>query len=376
VSLTSRVGRVRRAVVMATFGLLITGAAAAAGSAARGAPSGPEAAAKAPLGTSGQFNAVAGVPHSSDVWATGYVGVPPHDHVYVAHRHDGHWARVRLPNLGGHFGYLDAVTATSPKSVWIAGARQRGQRDFPAIWRWAGGRFVSVKLPKLKGGGISQNVLSISAGSATSAWAVGPLSLADGKGHVALHWNGKKWSAAAVPEGFDDVSASSASNAWAVGDGGDLFRWNGTVWTKADPGAALEDNFVFGIATSSPTLAYAVGYNTGDGGGGQVMRFNGTSWSAAPLARDVRHLTLSGVAIRGHSAWAYGTGDAKEVVVHSVGGVWSIQQSLNRHYLLAAISASSPTRADIAGSYSVGASTRTLLDVYNGHSWKAAPSKF
>lgn len=366
------VGRISGVVALGSLSLLVLGSVAAGGAAARTAPARSRAAITAPPGTSGRFNAVAAVPHSSDVWATGYSGVPPHDRVYVARRHDGRWKQLKLPRLGGPFGYLDAVTATSPSSVWIAGARQHGHHDFPAIWRWTGRKFVAAKLPGLKGGGITDNVLAISAGTATSAWAVGPLRPAAGTGHLALHWNGKKWTAVAVPQAFNDVSVSSATNAWAIG--GDLFRWNGSVWAEEDPGPALDDNFVFGIATSSPTLAYAVGYN--DGGGGQVMRFNGTSWSNAPLARNVRHLTLAGVAIRGHSAWAYGAGNANQVVVHTTGGTWKVQQRLNRGYELGAISASSATRADIVGAYSVGASSRTLLDLYNGHSWKAVSSRF
>jgi hypothetical protein len=40
---------------------------------------------------------------------------------FVAHRHNGRWTRVKLPNLGGRYGFLATVTATSGKGAWIAG---------------------------------------------------------------------------------------------------------------------------------------------------------------------------------------------------------------------------------------------------------------
>lgn len=376
----------RGRVVLGSLSVVMLGMMSAGGAVAQG--SRQPASATAPVGTSGALSAVAAVPHSSDVWTTGAAGTGvDHDKFFVARRHHNRWQRVKTPNLGGRFGNLNAVAAASAKAVWIAGARQvQRTQALPAIWRWTGKRFRAQKLPKLFRGAAA--VRSMSASSSTNAWAVGSLDLARG-GPVALHWNGKKWSGVAFPGGplgepLVAVSTSSASNAWALRQDGVLVHWNGKVWSEH--GKAPGEVQLVAIATSSPKLAYAVGFTLGSNARfrAAILRFNGKRWSRVRLAKGANYGLLLSVAMTGRSAWTVGSNTtAREfhlpVLLHSTGGPWKSQQSLGRAFALNAVSSGSGGRAYAVGSYTQGAVVqvnRTFFELFDGHSWQGAPSEF
>jgi hypothetical protein len=337
----------------------------------------------------GQFLAIAAVPHSSDAWAIGENnGGLDNATFFVARRHNGRWTRAKTPSLGGRYGYLDAITSVSAKGVWLAGGRQQSGgsiQDFPAIWRWSGKKFVAQKLAGL--GACACGVGSISASSSSNVWAVGAIYGAAGQ--AALHWNGKRWSDVAFPEGLDfegltSVSTSGPDNAWATRSDGYFVHWDGKTWTingTAPAGAYMSD-----IATTTPKLAYAVGgirnaanntYQT------VVMRFNGTSWSNAPLAKGIR-AELSSVTMHGSSAWAVGTRSsettATPTIVHTTGGKWTTQKSSGgNRFRLSSVSAESAKRVYAVGYYVQGSAVRvvrTFFDVLIGHSWKPVSSRF
>jgi hypothetical protein len=367
--------------------LAVAGLVAGSGLVAAGATSPRDAAAKVPTGTKGQFNAVSAVPHSSDAWALGsvYNSSSGKTRYFEARRHHGHWQRVAAPNLGGSQGVLGTVAAASGRVVWIGGGRQQGHgsiQDFPAIWQWTGKKFVLAKFPPLFAG--ASSVADLSASSTSNAWGVGEMSPPDDSGFVVLHWNGKKWSTVPVPEGFRRVSTSGPDNAWAIGldDDNDfgLFHWDGKSWTAdgtVPAGVQLD-----GIATSGPKLAYAVGFNAG--GRTVIMRFNGTTWSNAKLAKGTKADRLWAVSIHGTSAWAVGyhltAGDVSvPVILHTTGGTWKSQGAEPKSISFADVSAESANRAYAVGAYEHGVEVRTVdtfFDVYAGHSWKPAGSKF
>jgi hypothetical protein len=354
------------------------------GPVAVGAPHRAVLAVKRPVGTVGGLLGVTAVPHSADVWAVGANGGGL-DNVryFVARRAHGHWGRVKDPNLGGRYGSLSSVTAVSARNVWVAGARQQGHgsiQDLPAIWRWSGKKFVAAKLPKLFAGACT--VSSISASSATNVWAVGSISLISTGSFVFLHYNGKRWSTVPFPELNDaagvSVSTSSATNAWAT-DQTTLYHWNGKTWTS--DGSAPAGAQLFGVATDSPKLAYAVGYNS-TSFQLVIMRFNGTAWSDAQLTPSAKGKDeLENVTMHGRSVWAAGVrlrgNGGHEVILHSNGGAWSIQQSLDKYVGINGISAQSSARAYAVGSvFDSHAGTQyTYVDAYNGHSWKGASTK-
>jgi hypothetical protein len=338
-------------------------------------------AAGVPAGTPGSLNAVAAVPHSSDVWAIGEVEGVGTNHFFVARRRHGRWQRMTTPNLGGEFGELDAVAAPTGKSVWISGGKAvHRAEELPVIFGWNGKRFVAARLPKLVRGEFP--VESISASSASNAWAVGGFESAANHKQVALHWNGKKWSAVPTPAAGDDglrvVSTSGPKNAWGLGSDGALVHWDGKVW--AQDGTAPFAVQLDSIATSGPSLAYAVGFDV-QNNRLAILRFNGQTWSRAPLGKGVlREGQLISVAVSGRAAWAVGNHDKKNgvtepVILHSTGGAWRAQRAPGSDFSLSAISAASTKRAYAVGTFELDVE-KTFFDIYNGHHWTGAPSRF
>jgi hypothetical protein len=192
----TRFGTMRVVAAVGSVGALIGGVLAAGNAGAQAVGHrvavAPVAVMKPPAGTSnGAFLGIAAVPHSTDVWTmgtidNGVIGTP-----FEARRHRGHWQRFNGPKVG-NFGEVNAITAGSSKAVWLAGARpHHGSNVLPAIWRRSGKKFVVAKIPKLRSGGFA--ITSISASSATNAWAVGMMLRPGSNNEVALHWNGKTW---------------------------------------------------------------------------------------------------------------------------------------------------------------------------------------
>jgi hypothetical protein len=375
-----------RRLTLAMLAVLVVGGSAAGTSAASGAPHQSGKALKPPRSTVGQLSAVAGVPGAHLVWAVGYAGGGSDFHYFEARRQDGRWTRVKSPKLGGLRGSINAIAAPAVGTVWLAGARQQPHGSLPSIWRWTGKRFALARLPSLVGGA-ARVVKSLSASSATNAWAVGPMFLAN-KTQVTLHWDGHAWSAVAFPAGLEGqgltaVSTSGPRNAWALRSDGEMEHWNGTAWSvqgTAAPGVDL-----VGIATSGPKLAYAVGFMHLDHGAYRtiILRFNGISWSNAPLAAGTTRVGVFSVTMRGASAWVVGShitanGVPLPVILHSTGGTWSAQQPPGgKAFRLFAVSAGSAKRVYAVGShFHVGTPARTFFDYYNGGSWQGRPSGF
>jgi hypothetical protein len=298
----------------------------------------------------GELNAVATVPHSSTIWTVATNGSPSFPKYFELYGKPGHLKRAKPPKLGGRYGSIQAVAAASSKEVWFGGGRQAiGIQELPAIWRWTGKRFIGFKLPAMEDGAVA--ITSISASSPTNAWAAGSTTLTPSGTDVALHWNGKRWSAFPIPFDLSAVSTSGPNNAW--GFAGDYFlHWNGKAW--AADGMAPTGVSIFGIATSSPKLAYAVGENSAYRP--VILKFNGTSWSNAPLGKGLGHLQLLRIAMHGTSAWAEGAG-SHAIVLHSSGGAFTHEATLGSSEDVLGLAAASGTRA-----YAVG--RRANADIY------------
>jgi hypothetical protein len=364
------------------LGVMVSG-----GTAAHSAPQVAVAAAvaaKPPAGTSnGSFLAVAAVPHSTDVWTIGTIDKGVLETPFSARRHHGHWQRFNGPRIGT-FGAVNAIAAGSSKAVWLAGARpHHGPNTLPAIWRWSGKKFVVAKIPKLRSGGGA--ITSISASSATNAWAVGMMFRPGSNNEVALHWNGKTWAAVTMPADATAVATSGPLNAWAIGDDGtSLLHWNGKVWSEA--AFTPLDVVVNAIATTSPHLAYAVGDRLSPTGSIRtvIRRFDGKTWSSAPLGTGARAAQLLSVSIHGTSAWAVGghttaNSSLVAVIVHTTGGTWRSQRASSgslADYTLNAVSVASANRAYAVGNADTDTANLTFFDEFTGHSWKGEPSRF
>jgi len=379
--------RGRRTLAIGSVAIAVLGVLVAGGSVARGAPAGMAARAKPPAASAGELTAVTAVPHSPDVWAVGSNGTVDNARFFVGQRHQGHWRAVKAPALAGRYGSLTTVAAGSARTIWLGGAKQQkaGPQTMPAIWRLAGKKFVAQKLPALTD--LSDSVRSISASSATNAWAVGGFYPGQTAAQVAFHWNGKKWSAVTVPSGYSqtlyDVSTSGPNNAWALRSDyalsqSTLVHWNGKAWTLST--AAPAGVTLTSVATSSAKLAYATGFSTTTGGGYRsvLMMFNGTKWSTVQLAKSLGHAELLAVTMHGTSAWVIGVTATRPEILHSAGGGWKAEDSPGKDYRLFAISAGSASRASAVGYYDVpgsGKPSKTFFESCSARSCTGEPSK-
>jgi hypothetical protein len=355
------------------------GSLAVSGAAAHGAPA---RAAKVPSGESGSLLYAAAVPHSTQEWTVGHVGTGVDNFKYFElHRVNGHWKRVASPKLGGRYGVIDAMAAGSAKSVWLVGGMQQtpGIQEEPVIYGWNGHSFARAKLPALDAG--AEAMTSVSASSASNAWAVGDyVALLNGSGvQLSFHWNGHKW--LSEPGGPTEVATAGPTSTFGLENQNTLVAWNGSAWATV---ASAPSGFVlFDLATSGPKLAYAVGQNqTTYPYRSAIMRWNGKTWSSVAVPKAAAHALLRSVTMHGKSVWAVGSrvsaaGHVSQLALHSTGGAWKVQQTLGTGYSLSSVSAASASKAFAVGAYTsrVSGAQRTYIDQGSGSHWKGVASK-
>jgi hypothetical protein len=305
------------------------------------------------------------------------------------------FVRVRMLVMAGIVGAVSAFGLVAAGLVW-AGAVRHGT----AAW----------KVMPSPHPGFRAVLFGVAATSSTDAWAVGYFTNANGPRTLVEHWNGKAWKVQPSPNrGSADnelfgVAATSSTNAWAVGHyfNGTAYRaliehWNGKAWKiqKAPgPGSANE---LSGVAATSPTDAWTVGdYDKGTADRALVERWNGNAWKVQPSPNPgSSDYALFGVAaISSTSAWAAGSyvrHDAagqhryRTLVEHWNGRAWNVQPSPNatnpnnprNRSFLYGVDATSATDAWAAGIQVTGTveyGSRTLIERWNGKSWKVLPS--
>jgi hypothetical protein len=137
------------------------------------------------------------------------------------------WCLVPSPDPGTS-NRLAAVTIIPGGGAWAVGQQSTGGTSRPLILRWTGLRWLPVPSPDPGGPARANELLSVTATSPFSAWAVG-----DGIRHTAggakdgtliLRWDGRSWEPVPSPQPGDGhdrvlaaVAATSASEVWAVG---------------------------------------------------------------------------------------------------------------------------------------------------------------
>ncbi len=145
-------------------------------------------------------------------------------------------------------------------------------------------RLATTWTPSRLSGPLFEDVVSIVSFGSTSAFAVNLV------GDVYV-WNGSVWTQSLTgtlaSTKFLSVQGSSASNVFAVGTGGVIQRYNGTAWSAMTSGTTRD---LASVWVESATSAFAVGSN------GTALRFTGAAWSA----------TASGVTTSLNSVWASG----------------------------------------------------------------------
>jgi hypothetical protein len=264
----------------------------------------------------------------------------------VLHWNGKHWSAVSVPQPGGtgngQQNQLFGVACASAGDCWATGLQGTGNNAQNQALHFNGTKWQYVSTPHPGTQSLLQRATCI---SASDCWAAG-LSIrgvneAGPEVNQLLHWNGKKWSEAVVPQpagtSTDDgqllagVSCTSSSDCWATGAyapngrlGGlnQALHWNGKKWSKAvtpEPGGTARKDFngLLDVSCVSASKCFAAGFTASTAGDpmNQVLSWNGKKWSAASVPQpagttpqDTGRPGLYGIACVSASAcWAVGT---------------------------------------------------------------------
>ena len=312
------------------------------------------------------------------------------------------WTGAQPSSPGTLANSLSSVAVLSPCDVWAAGLDLSGGVYQTLIEHWNGFSWAQVDSPDP---GSGNNVLNgIRAASASSIWAVG--SASDGTSSKTLieHWNGTAWKTVPSPSpgsGFNElngVRVVSANDAWAVGvyaDGGTsrktlILHWNGATWTQVaspDPGGSGNDNYLFAVAATSHSDAWAVGEIVASTGIQTLaLHWNGSNWTQVASPNPGTTSELFGVgATSAANAWAVGEVTAgtseQTLVLHWNGAAWSQVASPDpggpaNSNVLDGVAATSTSSAWAVGTYENGTGQSTIVLHWNGRKWApvATPS--
>ena len=165
-------------------------------------------------------------------------------------------------------------------------------------------------------------VLSVWGSGPKDVYAVGGPLGNDGFETLAMHWDGKAWTALA-PGGSETlwwVSGSGPGDVWMVGEKGRILRWNGTAFTATPSGTTAT---LWGVVGFSPSDAWAVGGMPGsDGPDDVLLHWNGTSWVSEALPAPAKGLALFKVWGQvGGDLWV--VGETGIIWRRGAAGVWS-----------------------------------------------------
>src|SRR5215470_2261385 len=263
-----------------------------------------------PGGTQGSFlEAVAAVSPTS-AWAVGGYSNGAEQKTLIEHWNGRSWKQVPSPSPGGiHDSYLFGVTALSSSSAWAVGGYVKGTVEQTLIEHWNGRSWKRVPSPNPAGTVRYNDLEGVSATSTSNAWAVGSYGVSgvNAARTLVVHWNGRTWTRVASPSpggsaaynALGGVAAVSSSSAWATGDYfngvADEFmvvHWNGRSWRRAaipNPSGASGFSDLAAVAAASQSSAWVVGLSL-------IEHFNGRSWKPAASPSPGSASYLHGVA--------------------------------------------------------------------------------
>lgn len=258
-----------------------------------------------------------------NAWAVGVSFSVTGYQTLVLHWDATGWKRVASPNARD--GELYGVAATSPRNAWAVGDSHTGA----FVVHWDGSTWRRVASPN-PGGSRDASLRGVVVSSPRDAWAVGYYHnrAASADQTLVLHWDGATWRHVASPNPRSSrgaelygVAATSPRNAWAVGEyynglkGAYLtlvLHWDGTGWKRvASPNPRSGENYLNGVAATSPGNAWAVGEYYIRGGTADrtlVLHWDGAAWqrAASPNPGSADNILRAVAATSPRNAWAVG----------------------------------------------------------------------
>jgi hypothetical protein len=222
---------------------------------------------------------------ASDVWVVGsYTTSSGALQSLAAHWDGTTWTTLSSPNPGGAAGSaLNVLAPVGDGRFWTVGDYDISTSAQTLALRWRGSSWYRPATPDPGGTSHGNYLLGASATSGPDAWAVGYYLNNKGlRRTLAMHWNGTSWRPVATPnpsvagyyDDLVDVSATSATDAWADGvavaqipsrpyDRTMMLHWNGQAWSRVptpNAGPAYSPNLLTALARSTGGDLWAVGY--------------------------------------------------------------------------------------------------------------------
>ncbi len=311
------------------------------------------------------------------------------------------WTGMQPPNPSATTNLLSGVAVVSSCRAWAVGSYFNGTAYQTLIDGWDGSSWAQQPSPNPAGAARGNELRAATATSASNAWAVGYYSNGTAYQTLAEHWNGTIWAQEPTPSPSSSgnnflrgVAATSASNAWTVGYYGTdpvdqtlIEHWNGTTWKRVpspNPGGSARLSILYGVAATSATNAWAVGYyNNGTATQTLIEHWDGTTWAKVPSPNpsSTNNFLIGVTATSATSAWAvgdYSNGIAYQTLIARWNGTaWTRVPGPNPCTAINSfngVTATSATSAWAVGTYNDGTAYRTLIARWNGTAWTQVPS--
>ncbi|HLG78589.1 MAG TPA: hypothetical protein VFA09_04210 [Ktedonobacteraceae bacterium] len=331
----------------------------------------------------------------TNIWAVGLYSPDGITILTLTEQWNGtQWSVVPSPSPSG-YALLNGVSVVSASDMWAVGYSIGNNGQQTLIEQWNGNQWSIVSSPD-SGTQNSSDLIGTTAISANNVWAVGYYSSNGGPAQTLIEqWNGSSWNTVPSPNPGSannelfGVAAASASNVWAVGSQANgtsngqtlIEHWNGTQWSVVpSPSVGKGFNQLYGVATISPSQAWAVGFAFTNHGEEQALteQWNGSQWSVVKSPDRIGNGSLTGVAaISASDIWAVGSDAHGTLTEHWNGTKWSVVPSPNTGLgadQLNGVAAASTNDVWAVGEYQSNTGFETLIEHWNGTKWSIVKS--
>ena len=272
-------------------------------------------------------------------------------------------------------------------SVAVAAAVEIGLAAPAAACSWT--------IPFTPNGTKNPNTLvSISADSATDAWAAGyHIDEVNDNDPLVLHWDGSKWTLVVhspkypvrPPVYLYGIDALSPTNVWTVGQSSPgltlIMHWDGAKWANSPSvGIVGATNVLSSIFALNAGDMWSVGSaTTALGTAALAEHWDGAAWTLIAAANPTSANVLQSVwGSASNDVWAVGYGlrvktpHKRTLIEHWDGSRWSAIPSPNATLadnILNSVSGTSPNDVWAVGIYDAGGVWATLAEHWDGSTW-------